>query len=106
MSKLVQIKYPPPQWWTSNGLPIPEYEYKFHPTRRWRFDYYFIDHRVAIEIEGGTWKYGRHNRASSFWKDQEKYNEAVKMGIIILKYPSVKKIDTNQVRETITNLKN
>jgi len=61
-------------------------EYRFHPKRRWRFDYAIIDHKVAIEIEGGVWEYGRHNRASGFLKDMEKYNEAAAMGWKLLRF--------------------
>ena len=53
-------------------------EYRFHPTRKWRFDAAFPSEKVAVEIEGGVWKYGRHNRASGFLNDMEKYNEAAK----------------------------
>lgn len=93
--------YPPAQWWKANGLPVPKVEFLFHPIRKWRFDYYFPDHRVAIEIEGGVYKYGRHNRAIGFLKDMDKYNAAAEMGIRLLRYPSVNKINVDQVKKTI-----
>lgn len=55
-------------------------EYKFHEKRKWRFDYAIIEHKIAVEVEGGVWEYGRHNRASGFLKDMEKYNEAAALG--------------------------
>ncbi|QDP60278.1 MAG: hypothetical protein Unbinned834contig1000_44 [Prokaryotic dsDNA virus sp.] len=61
-------------------LPLPEREYKFHPTRRWRFDLAFIKEKLAVEIEGAVWTYGRHTRGSGFIKDMEKYNEACYYG--------------------------
>lgn len=61
-------------------------EYKFHPTRKWRFDFAIPDKKIAIEIEGGIWLIGRHNRPISMIKDFEKYNEAAKLGWRILKY--------------------
>lgn len=61
-------------------------EYKFHPTRKWRFDYAIPTYQIAIEIEGGIWLQGRHNRPISMIKDFEKYNEAAILGWRILKY--------------------
>jgi very-short-patch-repair endonuclease len=68
------------------GLPTPVKEYRFHPKRRWRFDYAWPEHRIAIEIEGGAWIYGRHNRAKGFVNDMQKYNEAVMLGWRVLRY--------------------
>lgn len=55
-------------------------EYKFHPTRRWRFDYAIPEHKIALEVEGGVWTGGRHIRAQGFLGDMEKYNTATLMG--------------------------
>ena len=62
-------------------------EYRFHPVRKWRFDVAFPAVKVAWEIEGGVWTYGRHNNATGFLKDCEKYNTAVSMGWRILRSP-------------------
>lgn len=55
-------------------------EYRFHKTRRWRFDFAIPEQKIAIEINGGIWNYGRHNRASGYIKDLEKMNEAQLLG--------------------------
>lgn len=55
-------------------------EYRFHPQRRWRLDFAWPERKVALEVEGGTWINGRHNRGSSFEADCEKYNEAAILG--------------------------
>jgi hypothetical protein len=60
-------------------------EYKFHPTRKWRFDYCFVDQKVAIETEGGVFSGGRHTRGVGFMKDMEKYNEGQRMGYYVLR---------------------
>lgn len=55
-------------------------EHKFHPKRRWRFDYAIPEHKIALEVEGGVWTGGRHIRAQGFLGDMEKYNTATLMG--------------------------
>lgn len=55
-------------------------EYKFHPTRRWRFDYAIPEHKIALEVEGGVWTGGRHTSPKGFLNDIEKYNTATLMG--------------------------
>lgn len=64
----------------SHGLPAPVKEHRFHPVRRWRFDYAFVEQKVAVEIEGAVWTRGRHTRGAGFLKDMEKYNTATVMG--------------------------
>ena len=55
-------------------------EHKFHPERRWRFDYAIPAHRIALEVEGGVWTGGRHTSPKGFLGDMEKYNTATLMG--------------------------
>lgn len=55
-------------------------EYKFHPVRKWRFDYAIPEHKIALEVEGGVWTGGRHTSSVDFLKDMEKYNTATLMG--------------------------
>jgi hypothetical protein len=62
------------------NLPKPVIEYKFHPTRRWRFDIAWPELMLAVEVEGGTWINGRHSRGSGMEADLEKYGEAMKLG--------------------------
>lgn len=76
-------------------LKIPfEREYRFHPVRRWRFDFALctavngVPTSYAIEIEGGSWIAGRHNRGKGFEADLRKYNEAAKMGWTVLRFTS------------------
>ncbi len=70
------------------GLPMPLLEHKFHPTRKWRFDFAFIipSERafVALEVDGGIWIGGGHNRGAQMKKDWEKRNAAAVLGWRIL----------------------
>jgi hypothetical protein len=63
-----------------------EKEFKFHPTRKWRFDYAIKAYKIAIEIEGGIWINGRHTRGSGAVGDLEKYNQAVLLGWRLLRF--------------------
>lgn len=61
-------------------LPLPVFEHKFHPSRKWRFDLAWPDLKIAVEIEGGIWNQGRHTRGVGFLADMIKYNEATRLG--------------------------
>ena len=61
-------------------LPEPVREHRFHAIRKWRFDFAYPAHKLAIEVEGGVWSGGRHTRGSGFVKDMEKYNTALMDG--------------------------
>jgi hypothetical protein len=62
------------------GLPDPVPEYRFDLSRRWKVDWAFVDVKIAVEVEGGAWKMGRHNRPASFLKEMEKYNRLAVLG--------------------------
>lgn len=65
-------------------------EYKFHPDRKWRFDF-AIDpegYKIAIEIEGGTWNNGAHVRGKGYADNCEKYNQAQILGWKVFRYTS------------------
>lgn len=65
--------------------PPAEREYRFHPDRRWRFDFCWPEQMVAVEVEGGVWNNGRHTRGSGFVADLSKYNEAALLGYTVLR---------------------
>ena len=61
-------------------------EYRFHPVRKWRFDYAIPALKIAVECDGGVWGYGRHNRPKGYIKDMEKFNAAAESGWVVLKF--------------------
>jgi very-short-patch-repair endonuclease len=69
----------------AEGLPTPEREFRFHETRRWRFDFAWPDRKLAVEVDGGVWTRGRHTRGAGFERDCEKLNEAVLLGWRVLR---------------------
>jgi len=82
-------KAPVPLWvppFRLFDLSEPVREFRFHPTKMWRIDFCWPDVRLAVEIEGGAFVYGRHNRPASFIKDMEKYNELTLAGYSLLRF--------------------
>jgi very-short-patch-repair endonuclease len=56
-------------------------EHVFHPERKWRFDFAFLDIKLAIEVDGGTtWGKSRHSYGTGFDNDCIKRNTAQAMG--------------------------
>jgi len=87
------------------GIPSAFREYKFHPVRRWKFDYAWPEYKLYLEIDGGTFgrpvvcnhchqpvkrmvngrsvpvrEGGRHNTGTGFEGDCDKLNEASALG--------------------------
>ena len=77
-----------------------EPEYTFAKPRRWRFDFACPARMIALEIEGGTWTYGRHNRPSGFAKDLEKYDAAMRLGWTVYRV-SWAMMDSGQALDTL-----
>ena len=60
-------------------------EYKFHPVRKWRFDYAFTEYMFEVELDGGVWTGVRHINPSGYINDMEKLNTAASMGWLVLR---------------------
>ncbi len=69
-------------------LPVPLTEYAFAKAegRRYRFDFCWVEQKVAAECEGGTWVKGAHSRGKHFESDAEKYNLAALLGYRVLRF--------------------
>ena len=63
-------------------------EYKFHPKRKWRFDFIILRYLqyIGVEIDGGIWTQGRHSRGAGMESDMKKLNEAAIMGYKVLRF--------------------
>lgn len=84
-------------YYAEHGIPAPIYEYKFCADRLWRFDLAWVNPPVtrtfiagrvgaglAIEVQGGLFSGGRHNRGAAMLKEYEKLNKAACLGWRIL----------------------
>lgn len=100
------------------GIPYTK-ELKFHPSRRWRFDFAIgntpqqIDlYKIGIEFNGAVFTQGRHTRGMGYVKDMDKLNNAQLLGYRVLQYTNVhlKKMDDvmTQIKQMMysTTIKN
>lgn len=72
-------------------------QHKFHPRRKWRFDFAHLPSQVAIEIQG----FGEgHTSYKGMRADYDKHNEAARYGWIILYIMSCD-IQPNRISKTI-----
>lgn len=68
------------------GLGTWEPEYRFHPSRRWRFDWANTDLRVAVEYDGVMQRnQPGHLSVSGQMRDSEKTNEAQVLGWVVIR---------------------
>ena len=58
---------------TAAGLTGYVREYVAIPGRKFRFDFAFIEERLLIEINGGTFNGGAHGRGVGIARDYEKF---------------------------------
>lgn len=63
-------------------------EFRFHPERKWRFDFAWPEAMFAVEIEGLTADAGRHQRIAGFTADAEKYEAALELGWTVYRVPA------------------
>lgn len=65
-------------------LPLGEPQYRFVPGRQHRFDRAWPEHRVAVEVMGGTWSQNGHARPSKLNDDMLKLSMAAALGWRVL----------------------
>ena len=78
-------------WFTAYGFPKPEREVRFHPTRRWRWDYALMERKIAIEVNGDIWAYRTKGRIGGHQgrgqlRDFEKMNQGQILGWMVLQF--------------------
>lgn len=71
-----------------DGSLRPRREYRFCPTRKWKFDFAWPAKRVFVEMEGGIRGKSRHTVAGGFIRDCEKYNTATFLGWVGIRIPT------------------
>lgn len=87
-------------------LPPPNFEWRFHPTRKWSLDIAWPEQRLCLEVQGGIFIQGRHSRGAAMLKEWEKLNTLATMGWRVL-YCQPNDVCTNETVEMIEScLKN
>lgn len=71
-------------WANEHALELKE-EHKFHPERKWRFDWAFPAVKIAVEYEGIFSEKSRHTNMKGYSGDVVKYNTAVADGWRIIR---------------------
>lgn len=78
-------------------IPEPTPEYRFHKTRRWRYDFAWPEYKIALDVEGGIYGRGRpcptcgisrtgaHSSVSGILRDIERGNAAALDGWLVLR---------------------
>jgi very-short-patch-repair endonuclease len=72
-------------WCNEHAVTLQE-EYKFHPDRKFRFDWCIESLKLAIEYEGQLVGQGAHQHFNRFNSDIEKYNLAANLGWKVLRF--------------------
>jgi very-short-patch-repair endonuclease len=66
-------------------MPTPTPEFRFHPVRKFRWDWAWPEARLALEVEGGVWSGGAHGRGTGIVRDMEKSTLAAEEGWRIIR---------------------
>ena len=85
----------------AHGVPAPAHEYRFHPTRKWRFDFCWIDERLAMEVQGAIFTGGRHVRGAALVKEHEILHAAAILGYRVL-FVTPQQLKTGEAFELVS----
>ena len=77
---------------------VHEFEYRFLPDRKFRFDVYVPELRLGIEVDGGMW--GGHRRGAAIEQDNEKINLAQANGFMCLRFTN-RQIESGEAKSFI-----
>lgn len=67
-------------------LPEPIREYQAIKGRKFRFDFAWVDARLLVEVNGGTYTKGAHSTGAGIARDYEKANLATLQGWRVLMF--------------------
>jgi hypothetical protein len=82
-------------------------EHKFHPTRKWRFDYAIPDAKLAFEYQGHsgltTGKASGHSSVIGLTNDCEKFNQARAHGWTVICFTAFYFQYRDRIRHKLTD---
>lgn len=85
-------------------LPVPVRQHRFHPVRKWRFDFAWVEDFLAVEIQGGTWTKGGHTTGYGIAADYAKLRTAQRLGWKVLPYSTQDCKDMVQVVNEVAEI--
>lgn len=82
------------QYWCNERSVTLDTEYKFHPYRKFRFDFAISAFMIAVEYEGGIFQQyeggkSGHHTAKHYTKDTDKYNLAASLGWTVFRVTAI-----------------
>jgi very-short-patch-repair endonuclease len=80
-------------WCRALKLPMPQRNFRFHPTRRFEIDWAWPTLKVGIEIQGGIWVGGAHARPMNIVRDMTKHNLLLDFGWRVWHYTPKEVVD-------------
>lgn len=85
-------------------LPKPVMQHRFHPDRKWRFDFCWPAVLIAVEIQGGSFIRGGHNLPIQQQKDYEKQRAAIKLGWRVVPFNTLDMKDPDYCADYVADL--
>lgn len=87
-----------------------ESEYRFHPTRKWRFDYAVPEIRLAVEYNGHAGFVGKagasaHSSVTGITRDAEKLNSAIGCGWRVLQFTALHFRDADRFKHNLRDVR-
>ena len=73
-----------------------EKRFQFKSTKHWRFDFHLIEHRILVEISGGSWSGGCGGKLANKALSLDRYDDAAEMGYTVVRIESA--INDSRVR--------
>jgi len=73
------------------------------PHRKYRYDFYYPEANLCIEIQGGVWSNGAHSRPTGITRDYEKANLCVQHGFRLLQF-DVKQVKSGDAVEFVRSI--
>lgn len=78
-------------WCNQNAIDLKNLkeEHRFHPDRKWRFDYAITSLMIGIEYDGLFSEKSRHTTAKGFTGDADKLNAAAALGWRVIRLTAI-----------------
>jgi very-short-patch-repair endonuclease len=64
---------------------MPQRQYRFDPSRKWEADFCWPARLLIVEVDGGVFVNGGHNRGKAYTDDRERDAEAMCHGWKVLR---------------------